>query len=780
MSSRKRAVSPQPPAPSRNDSSCSSTSFGYSDTEEETIVRKESPERTSYSEAQVREEWELRVNQVTDTLPIGPSQARWLLSRTRPPWDVEKVCEAWFDNQKCSQLPGKQHHVQNDASASCLACETLQGEEVAFPLSCGHLVCAECLPNFLGHQLDQRSFPPYTCEQISGYSCDGVLDVDVADLPLDEAQRALILRNETTLESEVKPFRKCPNGACDKMNRPLTGQVNLRCECGAHYCFACGQEAHFPMPCKYARMWLTNFIMPITDAMDAYESDRERDRQVMHHLQRATDSLHPREHRREGRPCDHLCYWRHVVPKFLNRARSSPPPGSEFEDERERLRQLTAAELLAEVPTAVRRTLEVLGLAEAEAAELALMAQPNNVEAAVQHEAGGATEEDHIVAAGIGEAALVGEVTPMELVAEVVGPLEPVQAAPLEPPAPVHLAAPPEPPDLAQAAIPDPAQPDLAVGAQHHKLCPGCLLPAKLEGLGCNSTVCPNCSTPFCYICLRTECEVVRSHGVCPQGGIDVAAFLAAALSRSAAAATAAAADIASLASYQPDAQEMARLNQTQHDRLNNLREAFHWRRPATSPLDALVRALTRIGVSMRAGRPRDVDDLLRAQGQVEREQATRVAALFVATNLNLSHLDLLPELERARIAWDGIQKSLDAIASIEVVLSDDFFEVLRTTREALRLQQWLLADDWISSTGRVRSQAVPMIDVLRNELGDHVLSLSIELHKVAKERVEGSSSDVTTSPRVWDLYHPLKADLHDLLEQLHAVVGAGAAMNNR
>ena len=30
----------------------------------------------------------------------------------------------------------------------------------------------------------------------------------------------------------------------------------------------------------------------------------------------------------------------------------------------------------------------------------------------------------------------------------------------------------------------------------------------------------------FCYVCLRTDCVVVRSHGTCPQGGVDVAAFL--------------------------------------------------------------------------------------------------------------------------------------------------------------------------------------------------------------------------------------------------------------
>ena len=30
----------------------------------------------------------------------------------------------------------------------------------------------------------------------------------------------------------------------------------------------------------------------------------------------------------------------------------------------------------------------------------------------------------------------------------------------------------------------------------------------------------------FCYVCLQTDCVVVRSHGTCPQGGVDVAAFL--------------------------------------------------------------------------------------------------------------------------------------------------------------------------------------------------------------------------------------------------------------
>lgn len=44
----------------------------------------------------------------------------------------------------------------------------------------------------------------------------------------------------------------------------------------------------------------------------------------------------------------------------------------------ERLHQLTAAELLAAVPPAVRRTLEALGLVEVAAAELQRMLQPNN------------------------------------------------------------------------------------------------------------------------------------------------------------------------------------------------------------------------------------------------------------------------------------------------------------------------------------------------------------------------------------------------------------------
>ena len=180
---------------------------------------------------------------VVERLCIKGNTARLLLSRTRPPWDVEKVFEAWYDEGVCSRLLGNQLRVREQA-VSCLVCGPVVEGEVVFSLSCGDNICTECLENFLSSKLrpsdgDLPLQPPYTCKQM-GCECEGVLDVASADLPLDEACRALIASSDPALENGAMPFREC---VCGKLNRPGTGKVNLRCDCGEHYCFACGREA---------------------------------------------------------------------------------------------------------------------------------------------------------------------------------------------------------------------------------------------------------------------------------------------------------------------------------------------------------------------------------------------------------------------------------------------------------------------------------------------------------------------------------------------------------
>lgn len=174
-------------------------------------------------------------------LGIRQSTAKLLLSRTRPAWDVEKVVEAWYDEDMRARLLGNQA-IGGESGTTCQICGA-DGDEVFYSLSCGHVVCTECVSNFLQSSIHPSDGsppvpPPYTCKQFGGCA-DGVLEVEVASLPLDEDDKALISLAEATIESGYA--RECE--ACGKLNRPVTGRVNVRCQCGAHYCFACGREA---------------------------------------------------------------------------------------------------------------------------------------------------------------------------------------------------------------------------------------------------------------------------------------------------------------------------------------------------------------------------------------------------------------------------------------------------------------------------------------------------------------------------------------------------------
>ncbi|KAL3906109.1 MAG: hypothetical protein SGPRY_010673 [Prymnesium sp.] len=736
----------EPPQLQRATSSSNSADFSQYE-EPEMMTRDHSFDQTCYSEAEVKAAYDRKVEDVSCMLKIAKSMARFLLARTRPPWDVEKAVETWFDEGLRSRLLGEQSRVQGDASESCLICGCLG--DIVFTLTCGHAGCAECFTNFIRSQLSQRRFPPYTCKQICGRECHGVFDCEVADLPLDEADRAMISSSEATLEGEIMPFRSAvltTAWPADK-KRAFTRPPSQYLACFwpsarvmPHAFPGCAsplppgvRRRHFPVPCKYAFMWLTNYILPMADAIEQEavtatrrSRERERERSVMNRLNHVAG----RGERYRLDELEYMMSWCSI----LNL------------DHRVGLRQhllhLTAAQLLAGVPPAVGSTLRELGFEEAAAAELARM----------QH------------------------------------PLVPPPPEPLEPAARVASPEPLEPP-------PPPLQleHDAAVSTQCHKLCPGCLRPVKLEGFGCNSTACPECRTPFCYICLRTDCVVVRSHGACPQGGIDVASFLAAARARNPTIAPAAADDIAALANYEPDVQERERLQHRQiRDRPNPrfIVRNFHMCAPAHSHLQCLERALAAIGFGdfdhHRFIERWFIDEVFRRQQLHQAEcdsQLKRVSAIFVATSLNLSDLELLPKLEETHTAWEAIRKRSKELVSVEEALSD-LSQVLMTLQEALRLEQWLLADAWLSQTGRVRGHGVSMITFRREMMSDLIQSLSDVLLKVAKERAEGSSSNSTNpstdTQMICDLHKSLGDHLQEQLKQLHAAFGAGAAMNTR
>lgn len=197
----------------------------FDTTDELPIVRRNDSDATKCLDADaLRAVHAAAAANVMDTLQIKEETAKLLLRRTRPPWDVDKVCEAWYDEGGLDRLLSSKRQRRGQDLA-CVVCCSSGENEVFFTLSCEHVVCTECLAGLLQSVLHPSDGvaavkPPFTCAQLGGVACDGgacagVLEAEISSLPLGEADAALLRAADpaTSLDDDVgaSPFRRCPN-----------------------------------------------------------------------------------------------------------------------------------------------------------------------------------------------------------------------------------------------------------------------------------------------------------------------------------------------------------------------------------------------------------------------------------------------------------------------------------------------------------------------------------------------------------------------------------------
>ena len=263
--------------------------------------------------------------------------------------------------------------------------------------------------------------------------------------------------------------------------------------------------------------------------------------------------------------------------------------------------------------------------------------------------------------------------------------------------------------------------------------------------------------------------------------------------------------------------------------------EALNLLPPPQTRLECLLFALIRIGLTddemlqrlqRQAPIPMRPYEELRRQQKASRERVrTRVAATFVAGSLNLNDVELLESLEQTHRAWKAVvvpsglphgDQSVRSVPSYyrredqheratvaepatartehpellaHAIVSDVEVESVRAVQEATRLECWLLVDDWLSLTGRVRRRTDdPMIDMRRGSVVVHVQKLNRLLDGLHRpgdsEWYSGGSSSTSDNAIDWgkiqSRLNMLRTDLGELLQLLHGAFGVGAAMNNR
>ncbi|EOD22842.1 hypothetical protein EMIHUDRAFT_447696 [Emiliania huxleyi CCMP1516] len=672
-----------------------------------------------------------KAKQVMDTLDVKQETARLLLRRTRPPWDVTKVFEAWYDEGDLDRLLSSKRQ-RCGASLECLVCCSSNENEVYFTLSCQHAVCTECLAGFLQSVLHPSDGvatdrPPFTCAQLGGKACDGgacvgVLEEEIGLLPLDEADAELLRAADaaTSLDADGN-YRRCPS--CPKFNRPAApGCVNLRCECGTHYCLLCGKDAHFPLPCLRVVQWQDHFIAPMATISDAAESAGpwlNLLRSVCDGMTHRSTGMRHRatiaEAEAEAAGGD-----RHVWDMLSQCNLQLHRPAREGAFDIQELQALDAHALLAALPQSARRVLEAAQLVQAEARVGEGLPELPRSGHDVEW-----LQLDSVLQGGVDVAAFLQRAE-AKLAARAVPGSGAGPSASAGPSAHAGPSAPPDDDDVrAQIA---------AAGATLTHYQPDERERRRLR---------------------RAQHEDGGDSGE-DSGGED---------------------------EWEDDEEHRRAFAQLRQQR--GLDDMIA-RLPAVRfPFDRLVRAFALVGLSSdhrAADAARELQVHRDAERAEERErELTRCAAGFLAVHLNLNDLALLPGLREAYTRWRALNASLSAAATDAALAEQAEQAAASAIVDAKRLQLWLLADDWLCMASRLRGpgDTAPGLVNLRRE---NVQRHTDELRKLldARATARRHRADGPSDGHLADRTSALHAEIAVLEQQLRDIYGLGAAFNNR
>eukprot|EP00605_Chrysophyceae_sp_TOSAG23-4_P000004 GSChrysophyteH1.ASY1.ANO1.4.1 assembled CDS len=192
------------------------------------------------------------LNEVSSLLDVNLDQAQVLLQKAL--WDKEKLMDRFFsDSEKfanklslskgsagtgTNESKGDSGDKNDDSNTfKCRICYDTCSPSEVFMLGCMHGFCYDC-------------YTEYIIQQISdGPSC---IYMACPEHKCAEAKYDLYVQRNF-IES-CKKYRYCPAPGCDKVFVG-SGVTNVKCSCGQHSCFRCGNDAHEPSSCSQLEMW---------------------------------------------------------------------------------------------------------------------------------------------------------------------------------------------------------------------------------------------------------------------------------------------------------------------------------------------------------------------------------------------------------------------------------------------------------------------------------------------------------------------------------------------
>ena len=216
---------------------------------------------------QVKELFLSEVGQVAGMLEVGLGEASLLLRLFQ--WSVERFQNKYFDDPSkynaaagvvVSPKGGSQEEDEEEPEEfECAVCMEDVPYFETFALGCGHRFCADCWQGHLKTSLDTLGA---NCVKATCMTPDCVAVVPytawerLAVPEVCERYWYFLLKD---FVEQGKQCVFCVNPQCGRVihcrGAVPAGAAVVECECGARFCFHCGQEKHNPATCEQLARW---------------------------------------------------------------------------------------------------------------------------------------------------------------------------------------------------------------------------------------------------------------------------------------------------------------------------------------------------------------------------------------------------------------------------------------------------------------------------------------------------------------------------------------------
>lgn len=213
-------------------------------------------------EATVREKQGETIAELVSVLSVPPGDAAALLRAHK--WSISRVHDAWFSDedavrQRVGLLPADAEPATVPPAAACAICFEEHDPSKMRTAGCGHFYCVACWQGYVKSAVSDgpgclmlRCPSPSAC-------CIAVpetLVMEMVDAPSLQKYRMFQWRSFVDDNNRLK---WCPAPNCERVVEGLSsgsGALDVRCACGATFCWGCQEEAHRPVDCDTVRKWL--------------------------------------------------------------------------------------------------------------------------------------------------------------------------------------------------------------------------------------------------------------------------------------------------------------------------------------------------------------------------------------------------------------------------------------------------------------------------------------------------------------------------------------------